>query len=628
MELLNTWRGDTHIAFTRALIGWGGIIVRDDSIDLLDMLRAYMEKAASESCGQCFPCRSGLQRIVTRLTHICQGKTCSDDIKYLTDLAQHVRKSARCDIGHTSPVPLLDILEKAPHIFEARTVHCCTQDTYTSFVTAPCINACPASVNIPDYIEKIRWGQWKEGLESVMDRCPMPGTIGRVCVRPCETACVRGRNAQPIAIRHLKRFLFDQHKPQETIYKSLAAQKHEQKIAVIGAGPAGLACAYYLLQRGFAVTIFERQEWAGGMARYGIPDYRLPPAVLEQEIAHIQNLGCEIRYGIDIGKDITVQDLEKQGYAIVFVGTGAPNTPSMRVEGEDLCHKGYVSGVHYLSEAAKGRQMLQGKSLVVVGGGNVAMDCVRTALRHGFTDVRILYRRTEQEMPADKCEIHEAKEEGVIFNFLTAPLSLVHTNGCVSGIVCQKMCLGEPDASGRCRPVAIDGETVTYMCDAVVHAIGQKTDIVSTLTGLDGFEKALNSYKDLDAHPVSCHVAAFPHMFGGGDCVTGPNTLIAALAAGRRAARHIEASLQDTKITPLSEETWQHSLASTDVCSATEALPPQNVTSAMPIHCLPLQQRLNFNEVEHASTPAEAKREAGRCLRCFRIGMFITEHAV
>jgi len=626
MSLIDTWKEKSPLGPVRALMGWGGLVVHDDSVDVLDMLRAYMEKAAEESCGQCFPCRMGLKKIAARLADLCQGISQPDDVQYLSSLAQSVAASARCDIGQTSPQPLLDVIEHAPDLLKARKVKA---GKYASLVTAPCVNACPGHVDIPRYIEKIRLRQFDAGFETVMQRCPMPGSIGRVCERPCETACKRGLNGSPVAIRHLKRFLFDkniQNKKSSTALHEdvkIPTISQKQKIAVIGAGPAGLSCAYHLLQHGFSVTIFERQEYAGGMAKYGIPDYRLPPAVLEEEVQYIQSLGCEIRYGVDVGADITLPELEKQGYEVIFIGTGAPETTGMQVDGEETCHTSYISGIHYLSETTKGRQVISGKSLVVVGGGNVAMDCVRTALRHGFTDVQIVYRRTEQEMPADKAEIHEAKLEGVNFTFLAAPIKLLTENGCVSGIVCQKMCLGEPDASGRCRPVPIEGETFEILCDVVIHAIGQKTAVDLVLTGLDG---GLSKWNTLDAHDITGKVHDFVHVFGGGDCVTGPSTLIKALAAGRRAALHIVAQLQKLENPAeehLAEFAWtEKKLVPANIVQDCEPCPPKDYTETMPIHTLDVDDRLQgFAEVEKGSADWEAQREASRCLRCFRILM-------
>ncbi len=615
----DTWKGDTPHENCKAFMGWGGVRALDSSVDMLDMLRAYMQRALAESCGQCFPCRSGLQRICTRLEAICQGSkehSHQENIQYLHNLATSIMLSARCDIGQTTPIPLLDILKNAPELLQARKIE---GKKYASYVTAPCTNACPGHVNIPEYIEKIRLRQYEDSFRCIMERCPMPGTIGRVCERPCEAACKKGLNGAPIAIRHLKRFAFDKKLHEQIPIHIDSEHEKNTKIAVVGAGPAGLSCAYYLSLQGFDVTIFEKQAMAGGMAKYGIPDYRLPPDVLAQEVARIEALGCKIRYGVDIGKDITIKELENDGFAVVFVGAGAPNAPGMRIEGEDDNPANYVSGIEYLAEAAKGKQIVHGKRVVVVGGGNVAMDCVRTALRHGFNDVQILYRRTENEMPADKAEIHEAKIEGVRFNFLMAPTKLLITDGRIAGITCQKMQLGEPDASGRRRPEPIEGAVLDFEADVVIHAIGQKTAIPAVLSGLEG---GLNKWNDLDAHPISGKVQGFNTIFGGGDCATGPSSLIQALAAGRRAARHITAQLKNSVTELQGSDSAEQFLMKKNILDQSEVLPSTDFTEAMPIHMLNMDVRLEgFGEVEESSSDAEAVREASRCLRCFRILM-------
>ncbi len=633
MALLDTWRGSPYRGQTKAVMSWSGLTIFDESIDVLDMLRAYAERAAQESCGQCVPCRSGLQLIAERLQNMCKGIAKPDDTTFLTTMARTIMMSARCDIGKTTTRALLDVIEKAPHFLEA---HETIQGEYTSLVTAPCISACPAHVNIPNYIEKIRLRQFDEGFDCVMDRCPMPSTIGRVCEHPCEAACTRGHNGAPLAIRHLKRFLADQNASKKDDKPLSNPSKSQHKIAIIGAGPAGISCAYYLLLQGFPVTIFEKEALGGGMAKYGIPDYRLPVDTLAHEVERVQKLGAVIKYGVNVGKDCTIADLRAQGFGAIFVGTGAPNAPTMPIEGDNANGgniTNYVSGIEYLHEAAQGKQTVHGTSLAVIGGGNVAMDCVRTALRQGFKDVHIVYRRTEAEMPADPMEIHEAKYEGVTFNFLVAPEKLLSENGQVTGIICQKMRLGEPDTSGRRRPEAIEGEKFTLHCDVVMHAIGQKVAVDEVLTGL-GDDSVMNDViserKTLKTQALTGQVINLPYLFGGGDCATGPRTLIAALAAGKRSARHIIQYLQSLDANNIQEATkleiMEDALMASPVLRPIIAdkemsIPFENA-ERMPVHALEVHQRLQgFSEVEHGSSAAEAVAEAERCLRCFRILM-------
>ncbi|MFI3271342.1 MAG: FAD-dependent oxidoreductase [Pseudomonadota bacterium] len=643
MALLDTWRGAPYRGQAKAVMSWSGLTIFDESIDVLDMLRAYAERASQESCGQCVPCRSGLHLIAERLQGMCKGISQPDDTTYLSTMARTIMMSARCDIGKTTTRALLDVIEQAPHCMVA---HETNQGDYTSLVTAPCISACPAHVNIPDYIEKIRLRQFNEGFDCVMDRCPMPSTIGRVCEHPCEAVCTRGHNGAPIAIRHLKRFLADNKALKEEKISAFPAidsqensHKHrnsQHKVAIIGAGPAGLSCAYYLLLQGVSVTIFEKEVCGGGMAKYGIPDYRLPVDVLAHEVERVQKLGGTIHYGVNVGKDCTIADLRDQGFGAIFIGSGAPNAPNMPIEGDKVnggVIKNYVSGIEYLHDAAQGKQSVHGTSLAVVGGGNVAMDCVRTALRQGFQDVHILYRRTEAEMPADPMEIHEAKLEGVTFNFLVAPEKLLSEHGQVTGIVCQKMRLGAPDASGRRRPEAIEGEKFTLHCDVVMHAIGQKVAVDEVLAGLDHevpMSDMVTDWKTLKAQTLTGQVSSIPYLFGGGDCVTGPRTLIAALAAGKRTANHIAQYLQalnadailEASELEIMEDALMPSPMLMPVIADNELTLPYENATRMPVHALELDKRLqDFSEVENGSTDAEAVTEAERCLRCYRILM-------
>ncbi len=616
MSIINTWSGE-HISINaKAIVGYAGILVNDQRIDILDLLRAYLEKGAEESCGQCFPCRNGLKKITKRLNNLCEGISSPDDLDFLKNQAKNIMAGARCDLGQTTPKPLLDVLEKAPHLLTAKKVK---RGQYTSLVSAPCINACPAHVQIPSYIEKIRIGEFASGLECVMGKCIMPGTIGRVCERPCEKACKRGQNGQAIAIRHLKRYLFDRSMDYEA-QNIEQSDENTRNVAIIGAGPAGLSCAYFLAKNNYKVTIYERQNQAGGMAKYGIPDYRLPAPVLAEEVARIKSLGVEINYNVDVGKDITINQLEQE-YQAIFISIGAHKAPKLGCVGEDEVCTGLVSGMDYLYQAAKGNKIIHGKKILVIGGGNVAMDCVRTALRHGFEDVQLIYRRTEQEMPADPTEVHEAKLEGVKFNFLTAPKKIIHKNGQTTGLYCQKMQLGEPDATGRRSPIALNDEDFLLECDVIIHAIGQKVDINPLVDELSiENDKLIDKNNTFKAHNITGSLHPMPHIFAGGDCVSGPNTLISALAAGERAAKYIIEKLSGRNIEPSLEHELEEALAKVLIVGEKEAKPPVDYTKAMPIHFLPLSERLNgFLEVEKSSSEYEARLEASRCLRCWRI---------
>ncbi|MGD9124946.1 MAG: FAD-dependent oxidoreductase, partial [Desulfarculaceae bacterium] len=472
----------------RAVMGSEGVVVIDPSVNLVDLMRAFVELARDMSCGQCFPCRLGTAQLARIMDRICQGKGSEDDLQRLESLSRQVSDTARCDIGRTLAKPINDLLAAHKDVFleAVSSGRALEPGQYQTLITAPCINACPSHVDVPGYLEGIRLGRWDLAMEIVRRDCPMPGTIGRVCVRPCESSCRRALLDQPLAIRSLKRFLADREMDGTISPPPAPAQHKEQKVAVVGAGPAGLSCAYYLGRLGYKTTIFETQESPGGMAAFGIPAYRLPRQVLAFEASQVERMGATINYGVNVGKDITLEEIGQQGYQAVFIGVGAPEASSMRCEGEDAGYQCFMTGVEFLAQAARGQKPLSGDKMLVIGGGNVAMDCVRSARRLGFGQVHLLYRRTEAEMPADPQEIEEAQEEGVEFHYLVAPVKVLAKDGKVSGLECRRMELGEPDDSGRRRPVPVEGSEFVLECDAIIPAVGQICVVDCVLPDAEG----------------------------------------------------------------------------------------------------------------------------------------------
>ncbi|MDR3631976.1 MAG: FAD-dependent oxidoreductase [Desulfocapsaceae bacterium] len=604
----------------KAFMGWDGLFIHDTTVNLVDMARAYMEQARRESCGQCFPCRLGTEDMSAILKGICMGKGIPTDLDRLESLARLVMQTARCDIGQTAPRPLLDLLQYRRKDFldviQSKTP--IPAGHYIAKVTAPCTNACPSHVNIPDYVEKIRIGRWDQALTTIRRDCILPGVIGRVCVRPCEFNCRRQRVDAGIAIRTLKRYAADMELASDRKPVRLPGPAKDKKVAIIGAGPAGLACAYNLGMRGYTSTIFEVLNEPGGMAAVGIPDYRLPRGILRGEAAQVEALGCEIRYGIRVGKDITLEDLKLQGYNAIFVGVGAHEASKMRCEGEDAGYRSFMTGVEFLRRVADGEQPITGKKIVVIGGGNVAMDCVRSARRLGFTDVNLLYRRTRAEMPADPVEITESEEEGVTFHYLVAPLRIIAEAGKVTGLECNRMTLGEPDASGRRRPVVMEGENFIIQCDAIVPAIGQ-TCVVDTV--LPPEEVEITRWKTLVTDEITQGTNQ-PFIFGGGDCATGPSTLIAALAAGKKAARSIEQFLTSGRSVPEEGDYLERLIGQLGVFFPREKMPYSDSCAKLHPPVLEPDLRIkSFDEVEGGVAPSAAIKEASRCLRCYRIAM-------
>ncbi|MFW6414774.1 MAG: NADH-ubiquinone oxidoreductase-F iron-sulfur binding region domain-containing protein [Thermodesulfobacteriota bacterium] len=612
----------------RAFMGWDGFVLLDDSVSIVDMCRAYMDRARQESCGQCFPCRLGTEEMFRILERICSGKGAMSDLEQLEFLACLVKDTSKCGIGETTPRPLLDALKHYRGEFEKviKEQKRIPLGSYTFRVTAPCMEACPSNLDIPDYVEKIKKGEYKEALQVIRQGCPLPGTIGRVCVRPCESNCRRSRLDEGLAIRALKRFVadFENHSEEEPQYPSIGKRPAEGKkgkdIAVIGAGPAGLSCAFYLVLSGHRPVIYEALSEPGGMAAVGIPDYRLPRHILRQEVEFIQKLGVEIHYNTRIGRDISIRDLEKKGFSSIFFGVGAPKSASMRCEGEDQGYEGFMTGVEYLHRLADGENPLRGKKIAVVGGGNVAMDCVRSSMRLGFEEVNLLYRRTEEEMPADLEEIKEAKEEGVVFNYLLQPIRIVAENGKVTGLECLRMELGEPDASGRRKPSPVEGSNFILECDAVIPAIGQTCE-VDCLLPEDNENLELTRWKSLVVDDISFQ-SGEDYIFGGGDCITGPATLIEALAAGKKAAKYIDKYLERGMCQADSEDLLENFFSGLELFDPDEKMPYQGMTEKAEPPCMEPEERIkSFREAVSGFNEAEALSEASRCLRCYRIGM-------
>ena len=633
LPVINTWEKNNDIIDTansqisgqlsgqsvKSMMGWGGVMIWDKNIDPVDMLHAYLKCVASESCGDCTPCRLGSVRLVDIMEKIINGNGRKTDLDQIRFIVKHISITGKCDIGRTIAKPVLDILDKYKASFmevieKKREVK---KAEYTHIVTAPCMNACPSHLDIPGYIENVRMGKLSKAMEIVRKDCAMPGTIGRVCVRPCESNCRRGLLDEPLAIRAIKRFLADCEMKGTLDTNEIALSPQNKKVAVIGAGPAGISCAYYLVKQGYSCTIFEAQEGPGGMAAYGIPSYRLPRNVIAHEVSVLEKLGVEIKYGVNVGKDITIEEIASRGYEAVFVGVGAPDSSKMRCEGEDAGYQCFLTGVYFLAQTARGVKPMEGKKLVVIGGGNVAMDCVRTARRLGFEDVNLLYRRTEAEMPADPQEIREAKEEGVKFHHLVAPVEIISKDNAVSGLKCRRMELGEPDASGRRRPVPVEGSDFVIDCDAIIPAVGQICVVDCVLPE----EGVLTAWKTLVVDQTTFQ-SEKKQVFGGGDCVTGPKTLIGALAAGKNAARFISQYLQNGECEPDTKDLLLSLASAEGVFDPEETFPYHGVTEkAEPFVLDPETRVKGFDEVEDGLSAVQARIEANRCLRCYRILM-------
>ena len=604
----------------KALIGWDGIVIRSPDVNVVDLCRTYIEAVRDQSCGKCAPCPQGTGSMAEILNRISDGQGRPEDLPLLRRIANAVIETSRCGIGESCPVSLLHAMDYFPDAFNDAIANGVERSDkeYHSRVTAPCMEACPIHLDIPRYVDHIRSGEFEKSLDLIRTRLPLPGVLGRTCFRPCEDNCRRANMDEPIAIKSLKRFVADAALNKGIDPKTdVSASEMTGHIAIIGAGPAGLGCAYHLAKRGHKVTVYEMLGEPGGMSAVGIPDYRLPREVLRYETKLIQDLGVEIHYNTRVGKDVMLADLERD-FNAVFISVGAQNGSPMRVEGEHEGYEGYISGVTYLLDINNGLDPYpNGNKVVVIGGGNVAIDCVRTALRVGKDDVNLIYRRTRNEMPAEEVEIVDAEEEQVNFHFLTAPQRIVADNGKVVGLECVRMKLGEPDSSGRRRPVAVEGSEFVFECDTVVSAIGQKVDL-SFMSDVNDIETT--SWKTIVVDEVTKQTSR-KKIFCAGDCENGgPDALITAVAGSLKAAISIDKFINDQPLEYSSDDHFEELMKHIKLYDSAEELDKVAQSGRARQEMLePATRRRNFDEVEQGFTRTEAMREANRCLHCYRV---------
>ena len=467
----------------------------------------------------------------------------------------------------------------------------------------PCRTACPAHVNVQGYVSLIQRGKFKEAVELIRKDMPFPAICGRVCFSPCEDACARLNLDQAVAIRALKRIVADIEREQGRVKPEPIPKTRTEKVAIIGAGPAGLAAAYDLAKLGYPVTVFERMLEPGGMMFYAIPSFRLEKFVVANEIAYIKDIGVEIKTGMEFGKDVTLESLRNEGYEAVFISIGTQVSRRMNVPGEDL--EGVVRGLKFLRAFSLGQHIDVGEKVAVIGGGNSAIDAARTAKRLGAEKVMVLYRRTRNEMPALPHEVEAAEKEGVAFHFLVSPKRIIGENGKVKAVECLRMRLGEPDSSGRRRPIPISFSEHQYEVDLVIPAIGQIPE-GSCVPNEFLDEEAKVALIPVDPVTMKTRI---PGVFAGGDIVSGQASIIQAVGAGKQAAVSIHRYLtgQDLKAgrEEAEETTWVKDW---------EILKKKSRRYEAPTE----KTRLSFEEAERflKETKRKAMFEAFRCIGC------------
>ncbi len=592
-----------------SMMGSGGMIVMDENTCMVDVAKYFMSFLKDESCGKCFTCRKGTQRMYEILDDITKGKGTLEQLDLLEELAHVVQDTTMCGLGQTASNPVLSTLRYFRHEYERHIVDKrCDAFVCSELAGAPCHAACPVGTEAWRYVAHIERGEYEDAYQVIRDANPFPSVCARVCSHPCEDRCRAATSGgQAIAIRPLKRFVTDTVEPASYKPPVFAKAKPDaRKIAVIGAGPAGLSAAYGLSLKGYRVTVFDDHSEPGGMLLAGIPAYRLPRETLRKEIDTLLNENVTLKCGTTLGRDVTIDGLLKDGYDAVFLALGAHKSRRLDAPGEDAT--GVCPAMAFLKAFN-----LEGKSLAkgrvgVIGGGNSAVDAARAALRQdGVESVTIIYRRTRREMPAYDEEIEAAIDEGVGIETLVAPVKVHSEGGALTGVECVKNELGDPDSSGRRRPVAMPGTEHTIPLDTLIVAISEEPDagfIAST-----GIE--LTKWGTIPSDPVTLATER-PGVFAGGDVVRGPNTVVDAIADGKRAAEMIDLYLRGE------EMRLPRGIRLPDffIEQREEEGEYEEVERAVPPHAPVETRRRDFLEVELTLPVQAALREARRCLRC------------
>lgn len=593
-----------------SMMGSGGMIVMDENTCMVDIARYFLTFTQDESCGKCSPCRLGTTQMLKILTRITRGEGREGDIQQLERIGQVVRSSSLCGLGQSCANPVLTTIqhfreEYELHIREKR----CPAATCDAMVISACQHACPAGIDVPNYVAAIAEGKYEQAVEIIRERNPFPAVCGRICIHPCELKCRRGELDEPVAIRALKRFAADWYFDYPEPVPQPFPKTKNQKTAIIGAGPAGLTCAYFLAKMGYPVTVFESQPLAGGMLGITVPEFRLPREIIQKEIDYIEQSGVEIRTNAPIDARHTVNDLKAEGFEAIFIAAGAQSSKRIGVPGEDEKVEGIYYGLKFLADVKTGKEVALKGTVVVIGGGNVAIDVARTALRVGAHEVQLFCLESRVEMPAWEKEIKEALEEGILINPSWGPKEILHENNQLKGIEFVR-CLRVFDDEGRFKPT-FDPESIRWVpADSTIISIGQAPDL-SFLSRDGQLERALWGSLEVNPNTLSTNI---PGIFAGGDFTTGPTFVIRAIASGRRAALAIDQYLQGIK-GPIQIPDEKTALL-TEALLAQEEETVQAKPRMKTQHQRPQERVKDFREVEIGFSADQAHGEARRCLRC------------
>jgi formate dehydrogenase (NADP+) beta subunit len=619
----SSWGGQTGTSVTQiplnydghsvvAFISWDGLVIADPGVSVVALADAYMIEAAKLACGECSMGYKGMAVVSQTVSRIAGGQGKPGDVALITDLAQGIQKNSACDYCVNAVTPLLDALKNYKDAFASAesSKEALAKLDYIKKVTAPCQEACPIHQDIPGYIELIRNRRNTEALETIRRTNCLPRTTGRACVAFCEKNCVRGDIDSPIAIRALKRVPSDL-----GIVKPLASQKNDKKdkVAIIGAGPAGLAAAQQLSLLGYQTYLYDEQATAGGMMFSGIPAYRLPKNVLASEVETIASQGVQVR----LGNRIRHAEELRLTFKAVIVASGAHMTVGTVIDNWNKDYDGLMEGINFLRMVNSHQPPAAKQKALVIGGGNTAMDCVRSALRLGYKEATVVFELGRRDMPARDEDFDAAKLEGVKFQFSTRVVKVQSQNGKVVGAECFRTEPGLPDAVEQHRAINIKGSEFVMASDLILNAAGETPDVSFLPKG----KVDVTGMKGVQADPEG--KTEIPWLFAAGDCVSGPASIVEAMADGKRAADSAHILLGKNKVSRPESDSVDHAFHQVGLSRKRHGAKPAQLPRQKPHEMNAEDRSKNFEEVEECMSVVTAAREAGRCLRCYRVMLIV-----
>ncbi len=589
-----------------SIMGSGGIVVMDDDNCMVDVARYFVEFTHSESCGKCVPCRVGLDKALALLNKFTHGTATAADLRLLEELGPMIREMSLCGLGTSAPNPVLTTMRHFRTEFEDHIrAHRCRAGVCEDLALSPCENSCPLHMNIPRFLQLWKEDRLEDAFESVVMDNPLPATTGRVCQHPCDNRCRRSGLDEAVNMREVHRFIADSiylSDRFDALVERVVRRKLPptgKKVAVVGAGPTGLTCAFYLSLLGHEVTVYEANPEPGGMLRYALPDYRLPKEVLAKEIELIARVGARFVLDTAVSRDVALNDLAASHDA-VFLSIGTWKESWVYLPGTEL--RGVIPALPFLEAVAKKDPVALGRKVAVIGGGNAAIDSARTALRLG-AEVTVVYRRERKDMPAIHEEVEAARHEGVEFAYLAAPHRIIgDAHGCVKALEVVRTRLGEFDSSGRRKPIATD-DVRSVACDTVILAVGETVD--KDFAAASGLKLSPKGTIEVDRYTLETSRSMF---YAGGDLISGASNVSNAMGYAKTAAKRIDERLVGTNRLPLLLP--QFAYENTPPAHVSEAR--RHVPAERPAH----ERATSFVEAVGALSAVEATEEAFRCLRC------------